>query len=328
MFVPYDPGSPRFQDVANHPFWLTRADESFLGPNCVAPGKVLRSTDPNHDQRVYKEVHDDGLRWVSDGGYTSGDRARRGEKMLLWAVFYGANYRYIMEYGFADDGSITCRVGATARNIFARRPDQGDTHLHVGCWRFDPDLGDPTGTLPGGPDKNVVRLVRRLPLTPDTGDGKFKIAVEPFAAGADGQACEGGALWRPEEFTTLRIESTVRKNGNPEPRAAAYDLMPFRNGSVRSFPPNYDWVNRDFWVTLSEPSHTTYSEVANYASGQRPIDQKAVTVWHNAPVLHTARSEDFGPDGRSNYEGVALTGWASFTLRPRNLFDSTPLYRP
>lgn len=328
MLVPYDPGSPRFQDVASHSFWLTPADESFLGPPCVAPGKVLSCPIPYLHRKVYQEVHDDGVRWVSDGSSSGRDQARRGEKMRLWSVFYGANYRYLIEYGFGDEGSITCRVGATARNIFRRRPDQGDTHLHVGCWRFDPDLGDPTQTLPGGADKNIVRLARRLPLTPDLEDGKFKTVVEPFASAGDNQSHEGFALWRPEEFTTLRIESTVRQNTSGFPQPIAYDLMPVRYGSVRSFPATYDYVNKDFWVTRSDPSHTTYNQVSTYAARQRPVDQTPITVWHNAPVLHTARGEDFGPDGRSNSDGVALTAWAEFTLRPRNLFDSTPLFRP
>src|SRR5260370_12206670 len=70
-------------------------------------------------------------------------RARRGEKMILWSTYYGANYRYLMEYTFADDGTITCRLGATGRNIFNRQDDQKDTHMHIGCWRMEFDLGDP-----------------------------------------------------------------------------------------------------------------------------------------------------------------------------------------
>ncbi len=326
MFVPYDPGSPRYQDVSTFGFWIIKGDESFLGPNCVAPGKVLTCPDPNMDRKVFKEVHDDGVRWVSDGSLSGPDQARRGEKMLLWSVFYGANYRYIMEYGFADDGTITCRAGASARNIFSRRDDQGDTHLHVGCWRFDPDLGDPTNALPGGADKNVVRLARRVPRTPDLNDGKYKTVVEPFAGAQGPEAREGSALWRPEEFTTLRVESTMRKSGSDTPYPTSYDLMPIRLGSVRHFPERYDFVNKDFWVTLSDPSQTTFTEVATYAAGQQPVDMRPVTVWHSAPVLHTPRGEDFGPDGRSNYDGVALTAWAGFQLRPRNLFDSTPLF--
>jgi hypothetical protein len=326
VFVPYDPGFPRYDDVSQMNFWIVRADPKNLGPSCVTPGEVLRSADPYKTDKVYKEVHDDGPRWFSDYSSLGQERCRRGEKLLVWCSFFGANYRYIFEYGFSDDGTITCRLGATAHNLLRRQPDEGDTHLHVGCWRFDPDLGDPTAPGQGGPEHNAVQIARRLPRTPDVHDGKYYVDVKPFGAGRDGVAREGFALWRPEEFTTLRVESTVRKNGNPEPRPTAYDLMPFRNGAVRNFPAEYDFVNKDFWVTLTDPSHTTFTQVSTYAAGRNPIAGKAVTVWHNAPLLHAARAEDFGADGVTNWTGVALTSWSGFTLRPRNLFDSTPLY--
>jgi hypothetical protein len=329
VFVPYDPGFPRYDDVSQMNFWIVRADPKNLGPNCVAPGQILPSADPYKKDKVYKEVHDDGPRWASDISSLGQERCRRGEKMLIWCIFFGANYRYVFEYGFSDDGTITCRLGATAHNLLPRRENQWDTHLHVGCWRFDPDMGDPVaGAAFGGPDQNVIQVVRRLPRTPDLPDGKYYLDVQPFGADRDGLAREGFALWRPEEFTTLRIESTLRKNNNPIPRATAYDLLPIRSGSVRNFPAEYDFANKDFWVTLNEPSHTTFTQVATYAAGRQPIDKRAVTVWHNSPVLHSVRAEDFGPDGMTNWTGVALTSWSGFTLRPRNLFDSTPLYTP
>src|SRR5205807_9884686 len=125
----------------------TPARKEYLGPSCVLPGEILDSANKFWANTVHKEVHDDGIRWMSaeTGGRNEiGDRARRGEKMILWATYYGANYRYLMEYTFGDDGMLTCRLGPTGRNIFNRQDDQGDTHLHIGCWRFEPDLGDPT----------------------------------------------------------------------------------------------------------------------------------------------------------------------------------------
>jgi hypothetical protein len=329
VFVPYDPGYPRYDDISQMSFWIVRADPKNLGPNCVAAGEILPSPDPYKQNKVYKEVHDDGPRWFADFSSLGQERCRRGEKMLVWCAFFGANYRYVFEYGFGDDGTITCRLGATAHNLMRYRPDQKDTHLHVGCWRFDPELGDPTaGPAGGGPEQNVVQLVRRLPRTPDVQDGTYYLDVRPFGAGRDDVAREGFALWRPEEFTTLRIESSARKNGNPVPHATAYDLLPVRNGSVRNFPAEYDFANKDFWVTLTEPNQTTFTQVATYAAERRPIDHHAITVWHNTPLLHSVRAEDFGQDGASSWEGVALTSWSGFTLRPRNLFDCSPLYTP
>src|SRR5260370_36174498 len=88
-------------------------------------------------------------------------RARRGEKMILWSTYYGANYRYLMEYTFADDGMITCRLGATGRNIFNRQDDQKDTHMHIGCWRMEFDLGDPSAKR--GNDETAKRRLASVP---------------------------------------------------------------------------------------------------------------------------------------------------------------------
>src|SRR5207244_26525 len=85
-----------------------------------------RGTDRAGSGTMHKEVHDDGVRWMSaeTAGFNRiADRVRRGEKMVLWATYYGANYRYLIEYGFGDDGTITCRIGPTGRNIFNRRTD-------------------------------------------------------------------------------------------------------------------------------------------------------------------------------------------------------------
>src|SRR5262245_53877710 len=133
VYVPYDNGWTAFLDIHDMPFYITRAKKEFLGPPCVAPGEVLSSSNPYWSNTVHKEVHDDGIRWMSaetDYRNDISDRARRGEKLILWSCYYGANYRYLMEYSFADDGMLTCRIGPTARNIFNRQDDLRDTHLH------------------------------------------------------------------------------------------------------------------------------------------------------------------------------------------------------
>ena len=33
-------------------------------------------------------------------------------------------------------------------------------------------------------------------------------------------------------------------------------------------------------------------------------------------------------DGKSSYGGLAITFWTGFYLKPRDLFDGTPLYKP
>jgi hypothetical protein len=343
IYVPYDNGFTAFLDIHDMPFHITPARKEFLGPSCVLPGEILPSPNPAWSGTVHKEVHDDGIRWMSaetDGRNQIADRARRGEKMILWSTYYGANYRYLIEYTFGDDGMLTCRLGPTGRNIFNRQENLGDTHLHIGCWRLEFDLGDPTASerpteptppAPGGPKDNDVLLVRRVF---DDASEKFSQVAKPFAKNPQGQACEGSARWSPEEFTMLRVQSRVRKNVHGRP--IAFDMIPHRLGALRQLQPeggtyanDMDFINSDFWVTRTESGFTSYIDVPRYASQRRLLAGFPATVWHCSPVLHFPRGEDFGSsDGQNSYEGVALTFWTGFYVKPRDLFDGTPLYQP
>jgi hypothetical protein len=349
IYVPYDNGWTAFLDIHDMPFHITPARKEFLGPSCVLPGEILKSSNPNWSDTVHKEVHDDGIRWMSaetDQSYQISDRARRGEKLILWSTYFGANYRYLIEYAFGDDGMISCRLGPTGRNIFDRQEDHRDTHLHIGCWRMEFDLGDPSrederrdltderrglATPPGGPRTNEVLLVRRIL---DERTDRFGQVVKPFAKNAQGQACEGSARWNAEEFTTLRVQSQVRKNSHG--RHIAFDLVPQRMGALRQLQPeggsyaaNMEFINNDFWVTRTESAFTSYIDVPQYASQHRPLTGYPTTVWHCTPALHFPRSEDFdAEDGTNSYGGLAVTFWTGFFIKPRDLFDSTPLYQP
>ena len=323
ILVPYDHLRPVFMDVSEHPFHIVPAKKEYLGPACVVPGEILGSTDPRMKNRVLKEVHDDGLRWMN-----SSEHARRGEKMLVWAIFNGGNYRYIIEYGFGDDGVITCRLGATAHNFFDKQTDGRDVHLHVACWRWDPEMCEETaGHTAGGAKENRVLLVRRVPSAP-VPNGKFRVDIGPFNPDDKGQATEGFADWKAEEFTSLRVESAERTNSSKNPRFTAYDLVPQRQGAVRNYPWKYAFANHDFWVTHQRTGQAKYSEVPLYAMRSDPLAGAACTIWHNAASLHVPRGEDYGSDGVSSRKGAAITNWAGFMLRPVNLFDSTPLYEP
>ncbi len=289
MFVPYDTTSPTFFDVGKFSFSLLRLKEEYLGPNCVAPGEILTSKDERMSRKVAKEVHDDGLRWVSTGG-----KARRGEKLMLWSLFSGGNYRYLIEYDFKDDGIIEAKVGATARNYFNRQKDRRDIHLHVGCWKMDMWLTDAMNPN-AKPDNNIVRLVRRKAR--EENSGKFRLDIDPFNPDENGKSREGAGDWVPEEFTVLRTISKVRKNNNDNPHATAYDLIPLRYGSVRNYPKHSDFVNHDFWVTITNPDHKFYYKVPQYAKQHRSLENQPLTIWHNSGLIHVSRADDFAPDG-------------------------------
>jgi Cu2+-containing amine oxidase len=167
----------------------------------------------------------------------------------------------------------------------------------------------------------------------DDATERFSQLAKPFAKDSRGQACEGNARWNAEEFTTLRVQSQTRKNAHGKP--IAFDLIPHRLGALRQLPPqggaymtNMDFINYDFWVTRTESGFTNYIDVPQYASQRRSLTGYPTTVWHCTPALHFPRGEDFGSaDGKDSYTGLAVTFWTGFYVKPRELFDSTPLYQ-
>jgi hypothetical protein len=50
-----------------------------------------------------------------------------------------------------------------------------------------------------------------------------------------------------------------------------------------------------------------------------------VVLWYMSSMYHEPHNED-GEYVNNQWKGVALTMWSGFDLRPRNLFDRTPLY--
>ena len=58
-------------------------------------------------------------------------------------------------------------------------------------------------------------LVRRVPKTAAP-NGQFRVDIAPFNPDDKGRAMEGFADWKAEEFTVLRVESTVRKNSSKD----------------------------------------------------------------------------------------------------------------
>ena len=251
-------------------------------------------------------------------------------------MFQAGNYTYAVEFDFTDDGRIISKLGFTAHNLFNRngsKQTEGDVHVHVGCWRieFDLTVADSSKATRGGPTQNDYRLMSRRF---DWVGKRFRMADEPFGANSiarETETREGKAQWKAEEFTTLRVQSNDAKNAHQHP--IAYDLLPMRMGSIRDLREigftkgkDMDFLNYDFWVTRGS-SKKAYHDVPSVAAGRNTLKNQPATVWYSSPGLHVPRGEDYGGDsGTSARSGVALMNWVEFTLRPRNLFDSTPLY--
>jgi Cu2+-containing amine oxidase len=283
MFVPYHPGSPRYHDLSMG-FGLEPANANDAG-KC---GRVI-------DTYVVKEVRDRGPAWKDD------QAVHRGHELVLWATVDAANYNYVIQYLFRDDGSIGFRVGATSRNLPGM---EYVAHGHQGLWRVDIDLAG------AGNDSAMIMRHSESTASPSATD-----SMVAFNSGV-----EGAADWNALEFTEVAVVDTQILNDHQ--RKIGYDLMPMRSGSPRHQEP---FAHHDFWVTRYRGNELTYELVPQYVQNAESISNTDVVLWHVSPMHHLPRDED-GMFVGGSWRGVALLMWSGFDLRPRNFFSRTPLF--
>jgi|SRR5581483_9434506 len=294
MFVPYSSGSPRFWDISYN-FALVHLTRDEAGPF----GKLL-----GNPPTVIQEVRDRGLAWM-DG--TKG--ARRGQKLVLWGALLAANYRYIIEYGFHDDGTIAFRVGSTGRNYGSR---EWEGHMHNGLWRIDVNLD--------GPNNNSVLVMDHI--EPENGNpSKARTVHRPFNDGV-----EGYEDWDALKFTMISVIHEQKKNARGQP--IAYDVVSSRMGNARHHGPSKEQCTQhDFWVTRNRPGEIYYINLPQYIAKREPIVGSDIVLWHSTAGHHEPRSEDGEMKGKSgSFVGATQVMWCGFDLRPRNLWDRSPLY--
>lgn len=286
IFVPYHTGFPRYYDLTGFGFGLVDAVSADAG--CC--GRLLGSP-----AKVVWEVRDRGVAWKDD------QQVHRGQTLVLWGTIDAANYNYIVHYGFRDDGTIEFRLAATAQNLPGRRTE---AHMHDGLWRIDVDLG--------GFWNDSAILTRHQETTTAAAASDTQA---PFNGGV-----EGGAVWNDLEFTELSVVDTALTNGRGH--IIGYDLLPLRRGTARH---QEAFSHNDFWVTRYRGTELNYAAVpGTYVSGES-VTNTDIVLWHITPIHHRPRDEDGGIVA-GFWEGVALTMWGGFDLRPRNLFDGTPLH--
>jgi Cu2+-containing amine oxidase len=301
-FVPYHRGQPRFWDVS-YGFGLDALSKADGGPFC----ELLRATPTAKAPTVIKEIRDRGVMWKHPQ-----KGVRRGQAMVLWASLNAANYRYLIEYGFQDDGTIAFRVGASGHNFHG---SEWVTHMHNAMWRIDVNLD--------GPDNNSVELCENIESAEGNGRAESRHTVLKTECGVD---------WDPGKFTMLRVIHTEKKNKRGEPWS--YDLMPMRMGNARHFGKEKEkgsgllkeeCTQHDFWVTRADPKEMTFHHLPKYVQQGRSIEDTDVVLWYTGSCLHVPRSED-GEMGPGGFNGATHVMWCGFDLRPRNIFDRSPFY--
>jgi Copper amine oxidase, enzyme domain len=296
IFVPYQPGSPRFWDIAYN-FKLSVLSAADAGPS----GKLLVAANGDAEEPcVCQEVRDRGVIWKNDHG------VRRGHTMALWGCLHAINYRYLIEYNFQDDGCILFKVGATGRNLAGK---EWVPHMHNYYWRVDINLD--------GKDHNSAILMETVEPRDDGQKLASATTHRPFNDGK-----EGWADWDAAKFPMLRVINTQKKNIRGE--NYAYDLVPLRHGTSRHFGKNEECSHHDFWVTKANPQELSYRGLPAYCNDEDIVDTD-ICLWYGTSMFHEPRSED-GIMEKEGFFGATIVSWSGFTLRPNNIFDHTPLF--
>jgi Cu2+-containing amine oxidase len=270
LFVPYHAGSPRFLDV-DYGF----APVALSSTDCPAPGEILGTA-----SEVCKLVRDRGLMWKHKLD------ARRGEELVLWSVLAAANYDYVVEWTFRDDGVIGTRFGATGHKW------NNDTHLHGPVWRLDIDLN--------GACCDTASLMSHKEVGATGVDTMTDIAT---AAGID---------WDPVAWNMIHVRDATLKNSNGH--ASEWALMPSRMGTPKHAEA---FTQHTFWVTPYTWSEMSGDQLPTYTRRRRPTKNADVVVWYYNGMHHVIRDED---------EGITLVMFDGFQLVPFNVWSSTPFY--
>jgi Cu2+-containing amine oxidase len=285
IFVPYHAGSPRFLDMSGFMFLMTTVSAA----DC--PSSVGGSTLGNN---VCKEVRDRGVMWKDDASI------RRGQELVLWGALDAANYNYVMEWTFRDDGVVIGRVGATAMNLPSIPLEP---HMHNPVWRLDVDLD---GFWGDSVDFGVHT---------ETTTGASATDSEPNIPNEDKRD------WNPHSFNELHIHDSTLKNGKGD--VTSLQLIALPTGGLSRH--QEDFSQHDFWVTHYDGSQMWASNLPSYISPPEAVSNADIVAWYKGSIHHHPRDEDGEIIGNA-WRGEALIMWTGWMLKPHNLFDRTPFY--
>lgn len=308
ILVPYHAGSPRLQDI--NPYATLDPVYPLHAGCCGRPGPKIQTPYYGEQSVFIQELRDTGVSHIKQkdtGKPPDFLEFRRGQALVLWAIYDTGNYDYIIEYSFHDDGMISFRLGAGGFNAFPWEP-----HMHSAYWRINVDLG--------GPAHDTVLLAEHA----EPGTLAATDSALPFNGGV-----EGFEDWEAESFTTLRVQDELETNAYG--RRISYDLMPLNRGVSRHFGPGEGYTQHDFWATVEDPGQLDVRAVPVYAADAASVVDGDVVLWAAASAHHHPRSEDLAyPDTPhvnplTGAQGATRVMWSGFDLRPRDFFDATPL---
>jgi Cu2+-containing amine oxidase len=301
IMVPYHEGSPRFRDISYYNFdALTLPAAQFPPPRQIIGGG-----------KICKEVRD----YLAYMNFFGTNRVRYGQEVVYFGVLGAANYQYIMEWTFRDDGAIMVRAGSTGPKNGGSDDTRG--HMHDFTWRLDIDLNGANGDSAYLTSHLEKKLLLPVPFPYDPYD--------PGSTGEDSMDLiekEGSRFWRPQNFNTLEIFDRTLLNGNG--RHTAYELVPMRSGTARH---NEPYTKADFWVTRYNPAEILAVNLPTYISDQQSTENADIVLWYTGSAHHEGTGVGGQGDGpRDEDFNTVPVLWTGFDLIPHNLFNKTPFY--
>jgi primary-amine oxidase len=278
LFVPYHSGSPRFHDV-NYGFSYIPLSTS----DCRPPATILGNSE------VCRDVRDRGLMWKHKLKH------RRGEELVLWSVLGAANYDYIIEWTFRDDGVFGMRAGMTGI-VWANL----QTHAHGTVWRLDVDLNGASGDT-----ASIMTHTENGSSSTDSMNDVNNAA---------------GFQWSSLGFDMLAIRDATLKNSKG--KTTELHLMPYRTGTPMH---TEAFTKNTFWVTPYVWSQTIADDLPKYAQGGGATKNTDIVLWYYMGVHHKIRDEDLTVNGTA---GMTLAMYDNFVFKPFNLWSQTPFCDP
>jgi primary-amine oxidase len=260
MFVPYDDGGPRYRDTSlgKH---LTPLAAAECPGGVLLPGEVLCLV-------------------------------QHANRFVVYGYFSVANYYYVVQFAFGDDGSIEPSVGASGslqrytRDATTGWPVRGliaSNHNHWVVWRMDFDL-----------------------------DGAAGDAVTQFDFGQRATALLTETQTQ-NELTTGRF---WRISDGAGPLALAYDIEPNVSDMYRA---DEAFTQNDFYVTENRTDEAQVSDAFGLASFVNGESLRDPVAWYGVNFHHVPRAED---DVRMPIH------WQGFTMRLLNRGVTSRLYLP
>jgi primary-amine oxidase len=318
VYVPYNVGSPRLEDLVHHPL-----GENLIplrpGRDCL-PGGTCTGFDRHgkaDDKKPVVMLHEESSSLL----YLGKEGRGYGKMLVLWSAYELGDYTYIVQWRFRDDGCLMPQVGLTGqlahfggdeltgRTVGARQRALAHVHNIFFCLDLDVD-----GT------RNIVEEFEYRPTAPT------RQRLETRWRRIDK---EGGRELDPHTFRSWRVVNPMAKNKLGHPRS--YELVPGGTGIFRGMrkrntkaDPKTEgpeqFTQADLWVTRYREAEITPEKplkeaLPTFLTGESVVNTDVV-LWYMMSIHHQPRSEDWS---------AMPICWHGFLLMPRDFLDKSPV---